>query len=59
MVSAREEGEGLLKAELARLTQENGQLREEALEHRGTAMGLQERLAELAEGSEAAQGLQV
>ena len=39
LLSAREEGEGLLKAEVARLMQENGQLRDEAL-------GLQERLAE-------------
>ena len=59
MLSAREEGEALLKAEVVRLTEENSQLRDELLEQRGTVMGLQERLAELAESGDAAAVAQV
>ena len=59
MLSARSEGEALLKAEVVRLTEENGQLREELLEQRGLVMGLQERLAELAESGDVAAIAQV
>jgi predicted RNase H-like nuclease (RuvC/YqgF family) len=59
MMSAREEGEALLKAEVVRLTEENSQLRDELLEQRGTVMGLQERLAELAESGDSAVVAQV
>ena len=55
MLQARAEGETLLKAEVVRLTEENMRLRDEGLEHQGTAMGLQERLAELEQGSGASQ----
>jgi hypothetical protein len=43
MLAARQEGEALLKAEVARLAEENGRLKEEILEHQGTIMGLEER----------------
>lgn len=46
MLSARQEGEALLKAEVVQLTEEVARLREEGLELQGTIMGLQEELAE-------------
>ena len=46
MLAARQEGEALLKAEVARLAEENGRLKEEILEHQGTIMGLEEQVAE-------------
>jgi septal ring factor EnvC (AmiA/AmiB activator) len=55
MLQARAEGEALLKAEIGRLTEENARLAEECLEHRGLAMGLQERLAEAEAGGGPAQ----
>ena len=48
-----------MKAEVARLTEENSQLRDEVLEQRGAVMGLQEQLAELAESGDAAAVAQV
>ena len=59
MLQARSEGEALLKAEIVRLTEENGRLGDECLGHQGTAMGLQERLAELAASQEELQAAQV
>ena len=47
MLRAKEEGEALLKAEVGRLSEENRHLKDADLEHRGTVMALEERLAEL------------
>lgn len=55
MLAAKEEGEGLLKAEIVQLTEEVQRLRDECLEQRGAAMALQERLADAAQGTEATQ----
>ena len=53
MMAAKEEKETLLKAEMMRLTEETSRLREEVLEQRGTAMALQEQLAEAVGTTEA------
>ena len=46
MLAAKQEGEALLKAEIVQLTEQVQRLREECLEHQGTALALQDRLAE-------------
>ncbi len=46
MLAARQEREALLKAEVAKLAEENGRLKEEILEHQGMIMGLEEQVAE-------------
>ena len=53
MLTAKEESEVLLKAEVVHLTEGMARLQEECLQHQGKAMGLQELVSEISASGDA------